>query len=164
MSVAPIELDIDDSKAQAKLKKVDRESRQAMRAFATNIRRGAEVGLALAEAFGYNIDVVLRLMIETGLRSIEFIATAFAVESIATLGISTALRLGAQAGAVALMFAQISSLITARREASDSLGKVVTALRILTFAIIPINLQGVFMFGVFIGIIEAMNFMRRLYK
>ena len=164
MSIAPIELDIDDSKAQAKLKKVDQESKAVMRAFATNIRRGAEVGLALAEAFGFNIDVVMRLMIETGLRSIEFITTAFAVESIATMGLSTALRLGAQAGAVAMMFAQISSLINARREASDSLGKVVTALRILTFAIIPVNLQGIFMIGVIIGIIEASNFIRRLNK
>ena len=164
MSIAPIELDIDDTKAQNKLKKVEQESRIVMRQFATNIRRGAEVGLALAEAFGYNIDVVLRLMIETGLRSIEFITTAFAVESITTMGLSTALRLGAQAGAVALMFAQIASLVTARRQASESLAKVVTALRILTFTIIPINLQGVFILGVIIGIIEALNFIRRLHK
>ncbi|MCH8905452.1 MAG: hypothetical protein IH840_00055 [Candidatus Heimdallarchaeota archaeon] len=118
-----------------------KEANRAMANFATNIRRTAEVGLAFAEAFGYSLDTVLRLAIETGLRTIEFIAAAFAVESVATLGISGALRLGAQAGAIALMMAQISALLRQKNENSRRLGAATTALRIMTFNFIPIYLR-----------------------
>ena len=125
MSDIELRISVDDTELQ--------ESKQALAAFSTNIRRVAEVSLSFAEAFGTSIDVVLRLAVESGLRIIEFISTAFAVESLATLGISGALRLSAQAGAIALMIAQINSLITQRADVARRLNYATTALRVLTF-------------------------------
>jgi len=131
--ISTIEVDADTSKAEAKLDQFDQKQRKAMSAFATNIRRTAEVGLYMAEAFGVVIDVVLRLAIEASLRTIEFITAAFAVESIATLGIAGALRLGAQAAAVSLMYYQIILLTRQRNESARQIGKVVNGIRVLTF-------------------------------
>ena len=150
MSDINLKIRVDDSELD--------ESKQALASFATNIRRVAEVSLSFAEAFGTSIDVVLRLAVESGLRIIEFIATAFAVESIATLGIAGALRLSAQAGAIALMIAQINALITQRADSAKRLSYATTALRVMTFMILPslrtIELIAAYLIGLIIWLVR----------
>jgi chromate transport protein ChrA len=137
MSVGPaqVKIKVDDTE----LRKAEREHARVMRAFATNIRRGAEVTIAFARAAGTTIDIVLDLFIRTALRSIEFVTALLAVESVATLGVTGALRFGAQAAAIALMFAQINAILSQQTESNQRLGFAVTAMMALTYMFLPIK-------------------------
>ena len=123
----------------ARIEVDDKEAKIALASMAANIRRTAEVGLYFAEAAGVAIDTVLRLYVEAGLRSIEFITATNAAIATGTLGAGAIFRLGAQAAAVALMFAQINAIQTQRTESAQSLGKATMALRALTyFMVLPL--------------------------
>lgn len=98
------------------------------------IRRTAEVGMFFAEASGIVIDQVLQLMIESGLRTIEFISAAIAAQTAGTLGLNVATgKIFLQFAAVALMFAQINALRNQKAEAARRLGYATSGLRALTF-------------------------------
>lgn len=113
------------------MKVAEKQSEAISRQMIGNIRRSAELGIAMYQAFGGLIDQVYAISIQAGLRSIELVASYQAlVAGIPGVNIATVFF---QAAAIAAMVVTIVNLKQGRREAAVQSSAAYRALQLATW-------------------------------
>ena len=96
-----------------------------------NIRRGAELGIAMFQAFGGVIDQVYAISIQAGLRALEVVASIQALQA-GLPGVNIAM-IFFQSAAIAAMLVTIVNLKQGKRDAAVQSSAAYRALQLATW-------------------------------
>lgn len=124
---------LDTSDGKAKLDELKEKEKRITQEMVSNVRKTAELSIAVFQAFGGVIDQVYAVAIQAGIRTIELISQAQLAIAAGTLGVGTAVQLVAGAGAIALMFAQIANLAQGRQELAEDKARWVRVFQLATW-------------------------------
>ena len=124
---------IDNRDANRQLDDLKEKERRISAEVVSNVRKTAELSIAVFQAFGGVIDQVYAIGIQAAIRTVELISQAQTAIAAGTLGIGAVIQLAAGAGAIALMFAQIAALVQGRQEVAQQTARWVRVFQLATW-------------------------------
>ena len=116
-----------------KLSTTQIQSRRAMASMVTGMRRTAQLGIMLSQAFGSVLSQQAQLGIEASLLTLELFTTTSAAVAAGTFGVGAMLRAGARLAAIISMLAVINQLKQHQTQAASMTQGWVSAFRLLSF-------------------------------